>query len=129
MKVGVTRSASILSAGDEDTYTTDSTGMATAEFKKDSLPGDNQGNITLVARIEDNDLYGNLSVEKTVPWGIAVKTETGFFDQRTLWSTRFRTPGWLLFMAYSIVISVWSVLIYLVFQLIKIKRLSMKDHA
>ena len=52
MKVGVTRSASILSAGDDDTYTTDSTGMATAEFKKDSLPGDNQGNITLIAYLK-----------------------------------------------------------------------------
>ena len=129
MKIGVVRSASILSAGDEETYTTDSTGTATAEFKKDSLPGDQQGNIILVAKIEDNDLYGNLLVEKTVSWGLAEKPDTGFFEQRTLWSTRFRTPAWLLFMAYSIVISVWSTLIYLMFQLVKIKRLSVKDQA
>lgn len=129
MKVGVVRAASILSAGDEETYTTDSTGIAIAEFKKDSLPGDQQGNIVLVAKVEDNDLYGNLLVEKTVPWGIVVKPDTGFFDQRTLWSTRFRTPAWLLFMAYSIVISVWGTLIYLVFQIVKIKKLSMKEQA
>ncbi len=123
MKVGVVRSAGILSAGDEETYTTDSTGTTTVEFKKDSLPGDQQGNIVLVAQVEDNDQYGNLLVEKAVPWGVAVKHEKNFFDQRTLWSTRFRTPIWLLFMAYSIIATVWSVIIYLVFQIIKIKKL------
>ena len=123
MKIGVARSASILSGGDEETYTTDSTGVVSAEFKRDNLPGDQQGNFMLVAKVEDNDQYGNLLIEKTVPWGIITKPETNFFEQRTLWSTRFRTPLWLLFMAYSIVITVWGVLIYLVFQIIKIKKL------
>src|SRR6185436_20615217 len=89
MKVGVARSGgSILSAGDEETYTTDSTGIVTAEFKRDSLPGDQKGNIILAAKVEDNDQYGNLLVEKAVPWGVALKPEKNFFDQRTLWTTR-----------------------------------------
>ncbi len=123
MKVGVNRMGGILSAGDEETYTSDSTGTATVEFKKDSLPGDQKGNIVLVAKVEDNDAYGNLLVEKTVPWGIAFTPETNFFDQRTLWSTRYRTPYWLLFMAYSIVIGVWGTLIYLVTQILKTKKM------
>ena len=123
MKVGVKRSGSILSAG-EETYTTDSTGSIVAEFKRDSLPGDQQGNVVLVAKVEDNDIYGNLLVEKmNVPWGKVTKPETGFFDQRTLWSTRFRTPPWLLIMAGFIIISVWSTLIYLVIQIVRIKKL------
>jgi hypothetical protein len=126
MKVGVSRSAgSILSAGDEATYTTDSTGTVTAEFKKVLLPGDEKGNIVLVAKVEDNDKYGNLVVEKSVPWGVAEKTDNSFFDQRTLWSTRFRTPFWLLFMAYSIVIGVWGTIIYLIIQIVKIKKIGM----
>ncbi len=128
MKVGVARAASILSAGDEETYTTDSTGTATVEFKRDSLPGDLRGNIVLVAKVEDNEQYGNLLVEKTVPWGVSVKPGKNFFDQRTLWSTRFRTPPWLLLMAYSIVIGVWSTLIYLAFCIVKIKKLSKEEH-
>ena len=123
MKVGVNRMGGILSAGDEETYTADSTGTATAEFKKDSLPGDQKGNIVLVAKVEDNDTYGNLLVEKTVPWGIAFTPEKNFFDQRTLWSTRYRTPYWLLFMAYSIVIGVWGTLIYLVTQILKTRKM------
>ena len=122
MKVGIQRHGGILSAGGEEIYTTDSSGTATVELKKDSLPGDQKGNIILVAKVEDNDLFGNMLVEKTVPWGVALKTDNSFFDQRTLWTTRFRTPFWLLFMAYSIVIGVWGTIIYLVLQIMKIKK-------
>jgi hypothetical protein len=125
MKVGVQRLGGILSAGDEETYTTDSSGIATMEFTKDSLPGDQKGNFILVAKIQENDLFGNLIVEKTVPWGIAVKPDTGFFEQRTLWTTRFRTPIWLLIMAYSIFIGVWGTIIYLITQIVKIKKLGL----
>jgi len=123
MKVGVNRLGGILSAGDEATYTTDSTGTVIAEFKKDSLPGDSKGNIVLVAKVEENDQYGNLLVEKAVPWGVAFIPEQHFFDQRTLWSTRFKTPAWLLFMAYSIIIGVWGTIIYLIVQIVKIKKI------
>ena len=127
MKVGIGRSAgAVLSAGDEATYTTDSTGTATAEFKKANLPGDEKGNIVLTAKVEDNEELGNITAEKIVPWGAAVKTDNSFFDQRTLWSTRFRTPFWLLFMAYSIILGVWGTIIYLVIQIIKIKRIGTK---
>ena len=123
MKVGIERNGCILSAGDKETYTTDSTGTLTVEFKRDTLPGDAKGNFVLAAKVEDNDQYGNLLVEKTVPWGTILKEDHSFFDQRTLWTTRFKTPLWLLFTAYSIVISVWGSILYLVFQLIKIKKL------
>ena len=122
MKVGIQRHAGILSAGDEEIYTTDSSGTATVELKKDSLPGDQQGNIILAAKVEDNDLFGNMLVEKTVPWGVAAKSDGNFFDKRSLWSTRIRTPLWLLFMAYSIVIGVWGTIIYLVLQIVRIKK-------
>ena len=84
---------------------------------------DMYGNLILVARVEDNDQYGNLLVEKTVFCGVAIKQGKNFSDQRTLWSTRFKTPFWLLFVAYSIVIGVWGTIIYLVFQIVKIKKL------
>jgi hypothetical protein len=123
MKVGIQRLGGILSAGDEETYTTDSTGTLTIELTKKNIPGDLKGNIVLVAKVEDSEPYGNLLVEKTVPWGVAVQPDNSFFDQRTLWSTRFRTPFWLLLIAYSIVIGVWGTIIYLVWQIVKIKKL------
>ena len=123
MKVGISRLGGILSAGENPTYTTDSTGSVTVVFNKDRLPGDKKGNILLAAKVENNDDYGNLYVEKSVPWGVSVKPDNSFFSQRTLWSTRNRTPPWLLFMAYSIVLGVWGTIIYLLIQLVKIKKL------
>ncbi len=122
LKIGISRLNSLLPAGDEETYTTDSSGQATAEFKKDSMPGDIKGNLILVTKVEDNEFYGNLSMEKVVPWGVYKITENNF-NKRTLWGTRDKTPVWLLIMAYSIAGGVWSVFIYLIFQLLKIKKL------
>jgi hypothetical protein len=109
-----------------ETFISDSTGTASASFEHDSMPGDDKGNIVLVARVSDveNDGYGNLVVEKTVPWGVAFRPDNNFFDQRTLWSKRSKTPIWLLFMAYSITLGIWGTIIYLVRQMMKIKKLS-----
>jgi hypothetical protein len=124
VKLGVKRLGGVvLSGGDEPTYSTDDSGDVKMEFTRVNLPGDPKGNLILAAKVEDNDELGNLLVIKTAPWGIPEKIETNFFDQRTLWSTRFRTPYWLLIIAYSIVLSVWGTLIYLVLQLVKIKRI------
>jgi len=123
LKVGIRRMGGLLNAGEEETYTTDSSGTVTVEFKRDSLPGDQKGNIMLMARVDESDILGYLSIEKSVPWGKISNPPTDFFEQRTLWSTRLHTPYWLLFMAYSIVIAVWGTLIYLIAQLLKIKKL------
>lgn len=126
MKLGIKRMLGNLTVGDADSYTSDSTGIASAEFKRDSMPGDEKGNLFLVARVEDNDTFGNLVVEKLVPWGKTTKAESNFW-RRTLWSTGNRVPVWLLFIALSIIIGVWTVIIYLVRQVIKIKKLG-KDY-
>ena len=123
MKIGIRRLGGILTAGDAETYTTDSSGTVSVELIRDSLPGDIKGNLVLVAEVVDNEPYGNMVIEKTVPWGIAQQPDKNFFQQRTLWSTRFRTPPWLLLIAYSIVIGVWGTIIYLVVQIVKINKL------
>lgn len=122
MKLGVKRILGNLTVGEAETYTSDSTGTASAEFKRDSIPGDEKGNIILVARVEDNDNYGNLVVERSVPWGKAVEADTHFWH-RSLWSTGNRAPVWLLFIALSIMVGVWGVIVYLIRQLFKIKKM------
>ena len=71
MKIAVKRMGGDLNVNETPTYTTDSLGIASADFKQLNLPGDSAGNLILIASVEDNDLYGNLTAEKTVPWGIA----------------------------------------------------------
>ena len=122
MKLGLKRLLGNLSIGDAESYTSDSTGTATAGFLRDSIPGDKKGNIILVARVEDNDNYGNLVEEKVVPWGKAVQSENHFWH-RTLWSTGNRAPKWLLFIALSIIIGVWGTIFYLVREVLKIKKM------
>jgi hypothetical protein len=123
MKLAVKRMGGNLSVGDKDFYTSDSMGVSSAEFKRDSIPGDQKGIITLVAEVDDNDTYGNLVTEKTVDWGKVISPQKNFFAQRTLWSIRSETPIWLLFTVWSIVIGIWGTIIYLVFQILKIKKL------
>ncbi|HCS19340.1 MAG TPA: hypothetical protein DIW47_02060 [Bacteroidetes bacterium] len=123
MKVGIRRLGGILSAGEDETYTTDEEGMVSVELNKANMPGDEQGNIILRARVEESDLFGNLIIEKTARWGVPVIGDDSFFEQRSLWSTRFRAPYWLLVMAYGIAFSVWGVIIYLVIQIFRIKKL------
>ncbi|HWH62358.1 MAG TPA: hypothetical protein VNS50_03760 [Ginsengibacter sp.] len=123
MNLSIKRMLGNLSAGDEPVYTSDSTGVSSAEFKRDSIPGDEKGNITLVAKVDDNDTYGTLVTEKTVNWGRAINPPKDFFAQRTLWSTSHETPIWLLFTVWPIVIGIWGTMIYLVFQVVKIKKM------
>ena len=121
--IAVKRMDADLSVNEKPTFTTDSLGHATAEFGRDSIFGDSKGNIVLVAKMEDNDPYGNLSIEKTVPWGSAF-VPVNNFSERSLFATRNKAPIWLLVIAYSIVILVWGVLLYLILNIYKIKKLS-----
>lgn len=122
LKVTVKRSAGYLPVGEEESYTTDSTGMVVAEFATDSLPSaDKKGNIVLAARIEDNDLFGDMILEKNVPWGVYHKPPEGL-TKRSLWATADKAPIWLLFMAISIIAAVWGVIFYLVYVFIRIRK-------
>ena len=82
-----------------------------------------KGDIVLVARVDNNELFGNLLVKKVVPWGKPTVANDTFFTKRSLWATRDKAPIWLIVMAYSIIAAVWAVLIYLVIQLFKIRKL------
>jgi len=121
VKIGINRLGGILPVGEEESYTSDSTGKAIAEFKRDSLPGDAKGNLIIVARVEDNEELGSLNAESSVPWGARV-IDINHFNERSLWATRDKAPIWLLFIAGSIMIGVWSVLLYLFFQIYRLKR-------
>lgn len=124
-KITIKRSVGNLSVGDAETYTTDSSGQAIAEFKKIGIPGDKEGNLVIIAKTEDNEIYGNISIEQKLPWGTNFVNHSNNFEARTLYATRDKAPLWLLFLAGSIFIGVWSVIIYLVRQIIKIRKLGM----
>lgn len=122
VRIAIKRMDADLNVAETPTYATDSLGVASADFKRDSLLGDSKGNLVLVAHVDENDLYGNLSSEKTVPWGKSF-TYISQYDKRTLFARRGKSPIWLELMAYSIVVAVWGILIYLFTQIKKLKQL------
>lgn len=123
IKLGVERLGGILKVTEEETYMTDSAGVIIAPFIDTALPGDAMGTIQLAAKVEEHDDYGTLLVTKAVQWGKPTAIDTGFFDQRTLWSTRFRTPWWLLAIVYSMSLGIWGTLIFVIRSLVKTIKL------
>ncbi|MDZ4714543.1 MAG: hypothetical protein SH819_03650 [Cytophagales bacterium] len=112
----------------EDYLSTDDAGIAEIEFLK-SIPGDKMGNITVGAILEDHDDYGTISGTKSVAWGLPLVTNTNFFEKRTLWSSRDRTPIWLLVGPNLMILFVWGAIGYLVYLLVVLKRIYRKSLA
>lgn len=125
LKIGVQRLSSVLPINKEASVTTDSAGQAIADFELDSIPGDQNGVINLIAKIEDHELFGNLESTLQVPWGKPSHYINTHFDERSLWARGNKVPIWLALLAYSIIFSVWSTLIYLILQFLKIRRLGL----
>ena len=125
MVLAIKRLDGNLNISETATYTTDSAGAVTGEFKRDSLPGDSKGNLVLLANVIDNDIYGNLSAEINVPWGKPLIYTTNY-NHRSLFARRGHSPFWLEFLAYGIIIAVWVVIIYLVIQVKKIVKLGLE---
>jgi hypothetical protein len=122
IKIAVKRLGGDLNVNDTPTFTTDSLGVASADFKLLNLPGDSAGNLVLIAKVEENDVYGNITTERTVPWGTR-SVYVSDFNRRSLFARAGRPPLWLLWMASCITLSVWAVIFYLFFQIWKLKKL------
>lgn len=125
MKIAIRRFGGDLDIGDKPTYTTDSSGTVQADFTRAGLPGDNKGNLLLIAKIEDNDAYGSLNTQLSVPWGTIIHYNPEF-NKRTLFARRGHSPIWLEGMAYSIVVIVWGVLFYLLWEIRRMKRMKIE---
>lgn len=125
VKVFVHRHFGKLPVGD-DFYTTDEEGWIEVEFAEE-LPGDQEGIILLGGMLEDHEDYGTIVTHIPVKWGVPLE-DAEAFNKRTLWSTRNRTPWWLLIFPNLIIAGIWGVIGYLVWSIIKIKRLAGKVH-
>ena len=125
IKLVVRRLMSDLAATEEETFTTDKNGEASAAFSL-SIPGDAQGNIIIGAKIDDHEMYGSLVSTKAAKWGVQLNPDNSFaktFAKRTLWATRDKTPIWLLVFPNLIIVSVWGIIFFLIYQISRIVKL------
>lgn len=121
VKLVVRRLLSDLTATEEETLTTDENGEVSSEFSL-SIPGDAHGNIILGAKIDDHETYGSLVSAKPAKWGLSLVPDDNF-EKRTLWATRDKTPLWLLIFPNLIIVGVWGVIFYLIYQVIRMIKL------
>ncbi|NLP56772.1 hypothetical protein [Lutibacter sp. B1] len=82
------------------------------------IPGDANGNITVIAMIEDNDDFGNITQKKTVNWGTFNKITVE--ESNTLWSEA--APIWMYVVLTILLVGVWANFLYTIINLIKIKK-------
>ncbi len=98
--------------------TTDENGEATVEVPA-NLPGDAKGNINLLAKIDENELYGNLETSIVQKWGIPVSDKLKTMP-RTLWSAH--PPIWMLVTFIVLMVAVWGHYIVIVFELFRLRK-------
>lgn len=97
---------------------TDENGEATVEVPN-NLPGDPLGNITLLAKLDENETYGYLETASTQKWGVAVSNRIE--DQpRALWSSH--PPLWMLITFIILMTAVWGHYIVIVYELFRLRK-------
>jgi hypothetical protein len=103
---------------------TDSEGIAQMLYPSD-LPGDKNANITVVARIEDDDDFGTVESESAVKWGVKPAVENDW-GRRSLSAARNKAPAILIIVSNTIIAFIWGTIVYVIFLLVKISRLRKK---
>jgi hypothetical protein len=128
MKIFIKRQFGRLPVG-EESYTSDDNGKVEMDFTVANVPGDASGKITVGAFVEDNEDFGNLVVTKDVPWGAPLVVKHDEFNDRTLWATRDKTPVWLLIFPNLIIVVVWGLIVYLLLQILRIRRIGKETNS
>jgi hypothetical protein len=97
---------------------TDEAGEASVEIPN-NLPGDEKGNITLVARVDENENFGFLEASVVQKWGSPVSNELKELP-RALWSPH--PPIWMLITFIVLMTAVWGHYIVIIFELFRLRK-------
>ena len=97
---------------------TDESGEAIIEIPG-NLPGDANGNITLVASVNENETYGNIEASAAQQWGVPVSDEVKKLP-RALWSPY--PPVWMLVTFVVLMGTVWGHYIVIIVQLFRLRK-------
>ena len=104
---------SLLNISQEET---DEEGRVLVEFPVD-MPGDTIGVLTIVAKIEDSEIYGNVESQGVINWGepvpLAIEKQRGLGDTDA--------PLWMVYTLIILLSVVWFHYIYVIFTIVKIK--------
>jgi len=114
VNVYVPRMFSLLPVGEASL---DENGTATIDFPSD-IPGDEKGNITVIARFEENPNFGNIEKSVTEKWGIPTSYSVPT-THRALWTKT--PPMWMIITLSILLAGVWGHYFFAIISLILIK--------
>jgi len=103
----------------EEFNNTDEEGIISIPIEK-GIPGID-GELTFEVVLNESDDYGTVKALVTSPVGIPIVDESTF-DQRTMWSSRNKTPIFLLIFPNLLIVGTWGFIIYLIINLFKLSR-------
>lgn len=84
----------------------------------DNIPGDENGNLKIYARLEENEVFGEIEKTENAKWG---NHRSGFIEpQRSLWTSG--APIWMITTLIILLAGVWSHYMYAIIQMIKIRK-------
>jgi hypothetical protein len=98
--------------------TLDENGKASVEFPA-SLPGDKEGNITIIARFEEHPEFGNIEKRTTLNWGVP-STYSVPSGHRALWTKI--APKWMIYTLSVLLTGVWGHYLFAIISLIIIRK-------
>ena len=102
----------------------DENGNGTLEFPKE-IVGDTLGNLVVMAKIEENDIFGFVQGRNVINWGVHKQYYKAEVPSRELWTPI--APLWMIITLLIMLAGVWAHYMYAVYELVMIKRLSKKD--
>ena len=97
--------------------TLDETGKASVEFPSD-MPGDKEGNLTILAKFEENPTFGNVEKRETLKWGVPTDYSVPK-THRALWTKT--APKWMIYTLSVLLAGVWGHYLFAFISLIRIK--------
>lgn len=98
--------------------TTDENGEVSVEIPG-NLPGDDKGNITLLAKLDESETFGNLEAAAVQKWGTTVSAKIEN-QPRALWSSH--PPLWMLITFVVLMAVVWGHYVVIVYQLFRLRK-------
>ena len=94
---------------------TDAEGKVRFTFPN-NLPGDATGNLSLIAQLSNEELFGLVKTESQMAIGVPTNRPP-LNEQRALWNVVQKTPIWLLITYLTSVLVVWGFIVYVMLQL------------
>jgi len=116
----IKRTFSLLSIGDAFN-TTNENGEVVVQFPKD-MPADTEGNVAIVVKIIESDLYNDLEIETIKKWGIPIEKTDYSIEKRSLWAAAANAPITLVLTVSGMILVIWFIICYIIFILIKISK-------